>query len=328
MKLRHLAVAAGFIVAGVPSPARAFVRARDAQTGQPLRLRDRELALTLSATHASRDLSTDAVMDALRRAAARWTTDVGCTGVTFRVLSPSPAADRARRDGVNAVLFHEQAWCRDGVRTRFSCYDREEQAMTTTYLDRSAPGGEVLIAEADVEINAVDYRWTTAEAAPGAAGAEPLEDLLVHELGHVLGLAHACDDGTLPVGAVDEHGARPARCPDEPRPPLPAMAPAPSAALLPVALTPDERRAVCELYPVPAPAPPARAARGCGCAVGDRRIGDERTGVALLALGVLAIALGRRQRGRVGRGPRATFMAATPSAPSRHAGRCASDKTR
>ncbi|HOU92671.1 MAG TPA: hypothetical protein PLU22_16575, partial [Polyangiaceae bacterium] len=243
-------------------------------------------------------LPTEAVMAALRRAAARWTTDVGCTGVTFRVLPPLLAADRARRDGVNTVLFHEQAWCRDGVRTRFSCYDREEQAMTTTYLDRSAPSGEVLIAEADVEINAVDYRWTAAAtaAAPAPDGAEPLEDLLVHELGHVLGLAHGCDDGTLPVGAVDEQGARPARCPTEPKPPLPAMSPAPSAALLPVALTPDERRAVCELYPSPAPAPaaPARAARGCGCAIGARRTGDERAGAVLFALGVLAAALGRR----------------------------------
>ncbi|HOU92143.1 MAG TPA: hypothetical protein PLU22_13920, partial [Polyangiaceae bacterium] len=107
-------------------------------------------------------------------------------------------------------------------------------------------------------------------------------------------LAHGCDDGTLPVGAVDEHGARPARCPDEPRPPLPAMAPAPSAAPLPVALTPDERHAVCELCPMPAA--PARPARGCGCAVGVRRAGEERTGAALLALGVFALARGRRRR--------------------------------
>ncbi len=300
MKLRPLALAAALVVAGIPAPALAIVRARDAQTGQPLRLRDREIALTLSATHASRDLPTEAVMAALRRAAARWTTDVGCTGVTFRVLPPSPAADRARRDGVNAVLFHEQAWCRDGVRTRFSCYDREEQAMTTTYLDRSAPSGEVLIAEADVEINTVNYRWTTAAtaAAPAPDGAEPLEDLLVHELGHVLGLAHGCDDGALPDGAVDERGARPARCPDEPRPPLPAMAPAPSAALLPVALTPDERRAVCELYPLAAPAPaaPDRAARGCGCAIGAGGLGTTTTRAILGTLAALGLALRRRSR--------------------------------
>jgi len=282
-----------FALTLVTSPSLALVRARDAETGQPLRLKDRELALTLSATHASRDLSTDAVMAALRRAAARWTTDVGCTGVTFRVLPPSPAADRARRDGVNAVLFHEQAWCRDGVRTRFSCYDREEQAMTTTYLDRSAPNGEVLIAEADLELNAVDYRWATT-ATPGPDGAEPLEDLLVHELGHVLGLAHGCDDGTLPPGVVDERGARPPRCPADPRPPLPAMAPAPSAAILPVALTPDERRAVCELYPV-APLP-GRAARGCGCTVGGGRPDAAQTRAIAGALAAFGLALARRRR--------------------------------
>ena len=139
MKLRPLALAAALVVAGIPAPALAIVRARDAQTGQPLRLRDREIALTLSATHASRDLPTEAVMAALRRAAARWTTDVGCTGVTFRVLPPSPAADRARRDGVNAVLFHEQAWCRDGVRDRFAGYDREEsEGITRTTSARGA----------------------------------------------------------------------------------------------------------------------------------------------------------------------------------------------
>ncbi|GEM_PF-1119131 len=304
MRLSPLAGAIALALTLVTSPSLALVRARDAETGQPLRLKDRELTLTLSATHASRDLATDAVMAALRRAAARWTTDVGCTGVTFRVLPPSPAADRARRDGVNAVIFHEQAWCRDGVRDRFSCYDREEQAMTTTYLDRSAPNGEVLIAEADLEINAVDYRWTAAAAAAARApdGAEPLEDLLVHELGHVLGLAHGCDDGTLPPGAVDERGARPPRCPTEPRPPLPAMAPAPSAALLPVALTPDERRAVCELYPAPAPSPPAQGGRGCGCVVGGRA-GETLAGALLMALGAISVVVGR-QRGRAERASR------------------------
>ncbi len=48
---------------------------------EPLRLRDREIALTLSAAHGSRDLSTEAVTAALRRAAARRTTGVGCRGV-------------------------------------------------------------------------------------------------------------------------------------------------------------------------------------------------------------------------------------------------------
>ncbi|OQX69010.1 MAG: hypothetical protein B6A08_06885 [Sorangiineae bacterium NIC37A_2] len=44
------------------------------------------------------------------------------------------------------------------------------------------------MAEADIEINAVHYSWAKEEG----AALSPLAPLLVHELGHVLGLAHSC----------------------------------------------------------------------------------------------------------------------------------------
>lgn len=233
-----LSAATCVLVVLLGSPARAYVPARDEATGRELRWKHREIVLTLSDTFRSRDMRPDEVSAALTQAAAVWTSEVGCDGIQFRVLPPSAAADQARRDGVNAVLVHEKTWCRSGERGRFSCYDSDEQAVTTTYLERDEHTGEVWIAEADIEVNAVDFRWSQADSAIGVS----LAGLFVHELGHVIGLAHGCDDGMLPDSALDHEGRRPAPCLRGAATQVLAMAPDPPSGGG-VALAPDERRA-------------------------------------------------------------------------------------
>jgi hypothetical protein len=87
-------------------------------------------------------------------------------------------------DGVSGVY-----WMADWETTR-----RYEQARTTVYWagDR--------IYEADIRVNARDFKYATTEI----AGTIDVESLLVHELGHVLGLAHNEESGSVMAKALPD----------------------------------------------------------------------------------------------------------------------------
>jgi hypothetical protein len=119
-------------------------------------------------------------------------------------FSVAPAADKrwATEDGVNLVVLRRDEWChneRCGTRTTFPT---AALGMTTSYPE-GASG--LAVSEADVELNALGMQMI-ADGAPGLVKKTPvlsttggttisLETVLVHELGHVLGLKDACNAG-------------------------------------------------------------------------------------------------------------------------------------
>lgn len=134
------------------------------------------------AAPAGRDLSV-----ALERATATWNDHARAARAPrlFIIAGPRPTA-YAVQDGVSTVLLRTDAWCPPGARDEEEgCYDLARQAITHLYLNAD----KTEIVEADLELNGVEPHWRHPS---GEVNVPALQALLVHELGHVLGLDHSC----------------------------------------------------------------------------------------------------------------------------------------
>lgn len=185
----------------------------------------------------------EGMLSAVRGAARTWS-EVECSTVTIAVKDSPTRQLAVAKDGVSAVVPHVIAWCAD-ERGR-DCHDSLSPALTTTRFGAWVGRGPTPIQEADIEINAVDYRWDDASVPNGA----DLQMILTHEIGHALGLADAC---RMPGGpaAVDDAGKPVPEC-------FTSQAAVRDSVMWPLGsrtdrgrrrLSDQDRRAVCALYP-------------------------------------------------------------------------------
>lgn len=163
------------VVLGCEEPERHYVRAE--YQGQAVRWAAKDIALYVHAPSDRSAITHAALLAATRNAVRAWTEE--CSGMHIEVRSSRQRASIAR-DGINAVALREDSWCPQRRDTRGDCYEPRLEALTHVY--KGMVGNEALIGEADIEVNAVDHSLSP----------EALEALLVHEVGHLLGLRHAC----------------------------------------------------------------------------------------------------------------------------------------
>jgi hypothetical protein len=191
--MRRSSVLAGIAVLLVVSlaatSARAFIRSSvDGDPSKPLFWRYRTVVMR-PAYDTSDDVPADSIRLAIGRAMATWNLAAdGCSDFRFEDGGYPSGLETSGfggpRDSENRIVWHEDAWPEE--------LSDQTLAVTTTLYRVST--GQIL--DADIDVNGIHFVWTDTTE-PGAVETD-VQNALTHELGHVLGLAHAPDlDATM-----------------------------------------------------------------------------------------------------------------------------------
>lgn len=127
--------------------------------------------------------------EALKRAAARWDHDL--RRQVFHFLGVNSGANDGGTKDQRSVIYFMHDWDSD---------HSVEQARTTIYWTGD------LIQEADIRVNAFRFSFFSGdEKQPGKID---MESLMVHELGHVLGLQHNSASPSVMAPSLHEEELR------------------------------------------------------------------------------------------------------------------------
>jgi hypothetical protein len=289
--------AAGLTLLSMATPASAYVRTQT-QGGQPAYWNHPVLPLTVHVGQPPAGLTGEQILEATAAAAASWSrAAVSCSQLDIRVKSAPGADALTRADGQANVIFRREEWCRKPRPAAGPCYDPSMVALTSVFIRKS--DGHIM--DADIEVNAVSNRWSTAppdpESPPSAdgvgAGAQDLQGALTHELGHLLGFEHSC---LLPGESprTDDRGQPSPTCTLREDPGQTVMvASVPPGQPLPRALAAEDARALCEVYPAV-----SRVVTGdhAGCTLAANPARSPGLSAALVLAALLALARPHRRR--------------------------------
>lgn len=143
-------------------------------------------------------MTTAELIDSLRASADTWSSACGEANIARFRFSPGDWGLPIRRDGRNVIRIQTGSWCSAGATDEQDCYARERVAITHLYPSSDSANESIppKAHEADIEINGVHHRWDSGPNQPS------MQSILIHELGHVLGLPHPCEGAACKENAA------------------------------------------------------------------------------------------------------------------------------
>jgi MYXO-CTERM domain-containing protein len=244
-------LAALFVALGVlahTAPAHAYVRLM-AISGVPMQWTTPCIPIVVF-TDDLTDMTPDQIMNASAAAAATWSAGANtCTPLSLEVTRASGPAPIPLLDHVNTITFRHDAWCSQVTAGNPCTPDDPAQPALTTVFTAQGTGQ---IVEADIEINAHDFTWADLQLMPGATGSEDLQNVLTHEIGHLLGLETSCWIPMAGASAPLDDQGQPAPACDQAPPDVQETTMfelGPPGETKKRTLAADDQRALCAIYP-------------------------------------------------------------------------------
>ena len=259
------------VVVLVPTVATAYVRTRTS-SATPVLWNGACAAMQMSRV-TNPDLDDERLRTAFETVVATWEDRLaGCAPLGISLSSELSDKVDIGYDGTNLLRWRLPGACEDPAQADSElCRTPNAAAVTTVFfVDRPGDARDGELLEVDLELNAINFQF----ADNGDRNRMDLQNTLSHELGHVMGLDHTCF--TLRGGAPpldSNHDQIPYCFPLGALPPVVTEStmfnfaePGETKKRGP---SPDETRAVCELYANRPATCTDREMPGCGCELGD-----------------------------------------------------------
>ncbi len=178
--------------------AHAYVPSTTSKTQTRLRWFGSNCVIVRINSNGSDDVSDGSDVAAVKRALENWRkATASCSFLRFQLLDDSPTA--AAAFDKNAVNENVIAWVESGWK-----HDPQAAALTTVYfIEKEGAENDGQILDADIELNGERFHFATT----GAADKTDVENTVTHELGHLMGLDHPCNDGSRTPAPMDHTGA-------------------------------------------------------------------------------------------------------------------------
>lgn len=222
---RPIALAVG-VLAFAPGRVSAFVRSHVAGDGPPLVWCSRKIPFVVNDKGSSTGGS--GTFDSVAKSFNAWS-GPSCTDLAFENRGTTSRTDvgfdPTSADNLNLVIWRERACAtaaptnapcfqKGGCANTYNCWDHDSGTIALTTMTYNNKNGMIL--DADIELNATTFVFTTVDSPPCTASAPPrdnscvatdIQNTVTHEVGHVIGLDHVLDvpDATMsPYADVGE----------------------------------------------------------------------------------------------------------------------------